>query len=96
VEKLHKVSNKKETTTKVEVQILLDAGFIGEVQYPTWLANVVMVKKKNSKWRMCTDFTNLNKYCPKDDLLLSRIDQVGHSAAGYETMALLDYFSGHH
>jgi hypothetical protein len=74
----------------------LDAGFIREVQYPSWLANVILVKKKNGKWRMCTDFTDLNKCCPKDDFLLSRIDEVVESAAGYETMALLDCFSGYH
>jgi hypothetical protein len=42
---------------KAEVQRLHDACFIREVTYPEWLANVVMVKKKNGKWRMCTDFT---------------------------------------
>ena len=49
-----------------EVHKLLNAGFIKEVYYPEWLANVVMVKKANGKWRMCVDFTNLNKACPKD------------------------------
>jgi hypothetical protein len=54
-----------------------------------------MVKKKNGKWRMCTDFTDLNKYCPKDDFLLTRIDKVVDSAAGCKIMALLDCFSGY-
>jgi hypothetical protein len=54
--------------------------FINEVQYPTWLVNVVMVKKKNGKWRMCIDFTDLNKCCAKDDFLLSRIDKGVDSA----------------
>jgi hypothetical protein len=60
-QKLHKMFNKKVTTTKSEVQRLLVAGFVREVQYPSLLANVVMVKKKNDKWRMCTNFTDLNK-----------------------------------
>jgi hypothetical protein len=68
--------NKKFTAAKAEVQRLLDIGFIREVDYPSWLANVVMVKKKNGKWRMCTDFTDLNKYCPKDDFPLTRKDKV--------------------
>ena len=49
-----------------EVRNLLEAGFILEVQYPEWLANVVVVKKKNGKWRVCIDFTDLKKSCPKD------------------------------
>jgi hypothetical protein len=55
-----------------------------------------MVKKKNGKWRMCTYFIDLNKCCPKDDFLLLRIDKVVDSTAGYETMALLDWFLGYH
>jgi hypothetical protein len=57
----YKMFNEKVTTAKVEVHRLLDAGFICEVQYPTWLASVLMVRKKNGKWRVCTDFTDLNK-----------------------------------
>ena len=49
-----------------EVRKLQEAGFIREVYYPDWLANMVMVKKTNRKWRMCMDFTDLNKACPKD------------------------------
>jgi hypothetical protein len=60
-QRFHKMSNEKVTAAKAEAQRLLDAGFIREVHYPSWLANVVMVKKKNEKWRMCTDFTDLNK-----------------------------------
>jgi hypothetical protein len=88
--------DEKVVAVKSKVQRLLDAGFIREVQYTSWLANVVMVKKKNGKWRMCTDITDLNKCCPKDDFPLSRIDKVVDSAADCETMALLDCFSGYH
>jgi hypothetical protein len=55
-----------------------------------------MVKKKKTKWRMCTDFTNLNKCCLKDDFPLSRIDKVVDSALGRETMVLLDCFLDYH
>jgi hypothetical protein len=58
----------------VELRKLLEAGFIKEVFHPTWLANPVLVKKKNMKWRMCVDYTNLNKACPKVPFPLPRID----------------------
>jgi hypothetical protein len=58
---LRKMLDKKVVAIKAEVQRLLDAEFIREVDYPSWLANVIMVKKKNGKWRMCTYFTDLNK-----------------------------------
>jgi hypothetical protein len=90
------MSDEKVAAPKVEVQRLLDAGFIREVYYLSWLTIVVMVKKKNGKWRMCTNFTNLNKCCPKDDFLLTRIEKVVDSGAGCEIMALLDYFLGYH
>ena len=57
-----------------EVTKLLAAGFIREVHYPEWLANVVLVRKANGKWRMCVDFTDLNKACLKDSFPLPRID----------------------
>ena len=50
----------------VEVKKLLVAGFIWEMTYPEWLANVVLVKKSTGKWRVCIDYTDLNKACPKD------------------------------
>jgi hypothetical protein len=70
----------------------LDAGFIQEVAYPQWLANVVMVRKKNEKWCMCTYFTNLNKCYPKGNFPHARIDRIVDSVMGCEMMALLDCF----
>ncbi|XP_071688150.1 uncharacterized protein [Rutidosis leptorrhynchoides] len=49
-----------------EVEGLLKAGIIREAKYPSWVANPVMVKKSDGGWRMCVDFTNINKACPKD------------------------------
>ena len=57
-----------------EVGKLQEAGFIREVYYPDWLANVVMVRKANGKWKMCVNFMDLNKACPKDSYLLPRVD----------------------
>jgi hypothetical protein len=67
-----------------EITKLLAAGFIREVYHPEWLANPVLVKKKNGKWKMCVDYTSLNKACPKDLFPLSRIDQVVDSTSGCE------------
>jgi hypothetical protein len=55
------MADEKIQVAKAEVQRLLDAGFIRSVTYLEWLSNVVMVKKKNEKWQMCTNFTDLNK-----------------------------------
>ncbi|XP_050281388.1 uncharacterized protein LOC126722250 [Quercus robur] len=80
---------------KDEVQKLMGARFIREVYYPDWLANVVMVKKANGKWRMCMDFTDLNKACPKDSYPLPRIDQLVDSTAGHKLLSFMDAFSGY-
>jgi hypothetical protein len=66
------------------------------VTYPKWLANTVMVKKANGKWRMCIDFTNINKACPKDEFPLPRIDSLVDATATSELMSLLDCYSGYH
>ena len=76
-----------------DVNKLLSAGFIREVYYPDWLANVVLVKKAYGKWRMCMDFTDLNKTCPKDSFPLPRIDQLVDSTAGL--LMFMDAFSGY-
>jgi hypothetical protein len=94
--RLRKMSDEKAEAAKVEVHRLLEANFIEPDAYPTWLANVVMVQKKSGKWRMCIDFTSLNKDCPKDNFPLPRIDKIIDSAAGCEVMSLLDCFSGYH
>ena len=64
----------QDNAIKEEVQKLTTAKFIREDYYPDWLANVVMVKKANNKWRMCLDFTDLNKAYPKDSYPLPHID----------------------
>jgi len=80
---------------KEETQKLLSAGHIREIQYPEWLANIVLVKKANGKWRMCVDFTDLNKACPKDSYPLPNIDALVDSASGYKMLSFLDAFSGY-
>ena len=64
-QRLRRFDEEKRRTISEEVQKLLATGFIKEVSHPEWLANPVLVKKKNRKWRMCVDYTGLNKACPK-------------------------------
>ena len=63
--------------------------------FPEWLANVILVKKANGKWRMCMDFTNLNKACLKESFPLSRIDQLVDSTVGYKLLTFMDAFLGY-
>ena len=65
------------------------------VKYPLWLANVVLVKKSNRKWRMCTDYTDLNKACPKDPYPLPSIDALVDASSGYRYLSFMDAYSGY-
>ena len=78
-----------------ETKKLLSVGHIREIQYPEWLANVVLVKKANRKWRMCVDITDLNKACPKDLYPLPSIDVLVDSASGCKMLRFWDAFSGY-
>ena len=75
---------------------LKQAGAIKEVFYPKWLANTVVVKKKSGKWRVCVDFTDLNKACPKDPFPVPKIDQLVDAIVGHPRMSFLDAFQGYH
>ena len=76
-----------------EVGKLLQARAIREVEYPEWLANVVLVKKENGKWRLCIYFTDVNQACPKDSFPLPRIDLIVDATAGHELLSFMDAFS---
>ncbi|XP_020421233.1 uncharacterized protein LOC109949580 [Prunus persica] len=80
---------------RAEVDRLSSIGFIREVDYPTWLANVVMVRKPRKGWRMCVDYTNLNRACPKDSFPLPRIDQLVDATAGHALLSFTDAYSGY-
>ena len=70
---LRRFAQDRKEAIRVGVTRLLAAGFIREVTHPEWLANPVLVKK-NCEWRMCVDYTDLNKHCPKDPFPLPHID----------------------
>jgi hypothetical protein len=82
---------------KKKLAKLLVTGFIKEVFHPEWLANPILVRKKNTNgWRMCVDYTDLNKHCPMDPFGLPRIDQVIDSTAGCDLLCFLNCYSGYH
>jgi hypothetical protein len=93
---LRRFDEEKRRAIGEEIHKLMAAGFIKEVFHPEWLANPVLVKKKGGKWRMCVDYTGLNKACPKVPYPLPRIDQIVDSTAGCETLSFLDAYSGYH
>ena len=74
---------------------MLETDFIREVYYPDWLANVVMVKKAIGKWRMCVNFTDLNKAYPKDSYPLPRIDTLVDLTARHQLLSFMDAFLGY-
>ena len=91
-----KMSEERILAAKAKVQRLLNANVIREVKYSEWLANVVLVPKKNGKMRMCIDFMDLNKACKKDPFPLPTMDTFINKAAGCKRFSLLDCFSGYH
>ena len=93
-QRLRHFSPDKREAIKKELAILLEVGFIKEVYHPEWLANPVLVQKNNNEWRMCVDYTDLNKHCAKDPFGLPRIDQVIDSIAGCVLLSFLDNYSG--
>ncbi|KAG7543894.1 Ribonuclease H domain [Arabidopsis thaliana x Arabidopsis arenosa] len=94
-QKRRKLGVERAKAVNDEVDKLLRIGSIREVQYPEWVANTVVVKKKNGKDRVCIDFTDLNKACPKDSFPLPHIDRLVESTAGNELLTFMDAFSGY-
>ena len=78
-----------------ELGKLLQENAIREVEYLEWLANVVLVKKANGKWRLCIDFTDINRAYPKDIFPLPRIDLIVDATAGHKLLSFMDAFSGY-
>ena len=91
-QKRRKLSHDRSKAVNEEVERLLAAGSITEVRYPEWLANPVVVKKKNGKWHVCVDFTDPNKVFPKDSYPLPHIDRLVESTAGNELLTFVDAF----
>jgi hypothetical protein len=96
-QKLCRFTPDKGEAIRAELAHLVTLGFVREVLHPKWLANHVLVLKKNKvDWRMCVDYTDLNKHYPKDPFGLLRIDQVVDSIVGCSILSFLDCYSGYH
>ena len=74
MQRQRKLAPEHQVAVNEEVDKLLVANGIQEVHYPEWLSNIVVEPKKDKKWKVCMDFTGLNKACPKDSFPLLKID----------------------
>ena len=94
-QKIRNFAPERQKAFDKEVNKLLQAKAIQEVEYPDWLANIVLVKKENDKWRICINFTDINKACPEDSFPLPRIDLIVDATAVHELLSFMDAFSGY-
>ena len=81
---------------KMEVRRLKEVRAIREIFFSKWLANTVVVRKNKDKWRVCVDFMDLNRACPKDPFPMPKIDQLVDVTYGHPRMSFLDAFQGYH
>ena len=94
-QKLRKMDPRIEQQVKEGLEDLLKARFIRAIDYPDWLANIVVVPKKSGKVRICIDFRDLNKATPKDDYPLPSIDLLVDSTTGHAMFSFMDGYSGY-
>ena len=80
----------------MKIEKLLAIGFIRKIKYLDWLENVMVVPKKDGKWWVYIEYTNLNDVCPKDSFPLSWIDKIIEASAGHGMISFLDAFFGYH
>jgi hypothetical protein len=95
-QKERKYTSERRETIQVEVNKLLKAGFIRQVDYPRWLANPVLVGKPDESWCMCIDYMSLNKASSKDEYPLPRICQTVDFIVTYKLLSFLDVYSSYH
>ena len=94
-QKLRRLHPRWSLQVKEKIQKQLSVGFLSVVEYPEWLANVVLIPKKDDKVRVCVDFRDLNKASPKDDIPFPHIDMLVDSTAGHSMLSFMDGFSGY-
>jgi len=94
-QKRRKLGRERAKAVKAEVEKLLRIGSITEEKSLDWIANPVIVKKKNGKWRVCVAFSDLNKACPKDSFPLQHIDRLVESTSRNKLLSFMDAFGGY-
>jgi hypothetical protein len=92
---LHPVHPRKAATIKLEVEKLLKASFIYLVALTDWVSNLVPIDKKQGTIRMCVDYRDINKACPKDNFPTPFVNQIVDDCIGSEIFSLMDGFSGY-
>ncbi|GAU44722.1 hypothetical protein TSUD_88060 [Trifolium subterraneum] len=95
VQRRRRQSPEKMEAAEKALKDLLEENFISEAKYTTWLSNVILVKKSNGKWRMCVDYTDLNRACPKDAYPLPCIDRLVDNSSGFKLLSFFDAYSGY-
>ena len=90
--KLRRLHPRWSLQVKEEIQKQLSVGFLLVVEYPEWMANVILVPKKDGKVRVCVNFRDLNKASPKDDFSLPHIDMLLESTTGHSMLSFMDGF----
>jgi hypothetical protein len=95
-QKERRYTTERRETIRLEVNKLLEAGFIRPVDYPSWLVNPILIEKPDKSWRMCINYTSLNKACPKDEYPLPRIYQIVDSTASCELLSFLNAYLDSH
>ena len=96
VQKKRSLAPERSKAACQEVDKLVEAGILREVKYQSWVANPVMVRKPDDSWRMCIDFKDLNKACPKDCYPLPEVDLKIGSLTGFPFKCFLDAYKGYH
>lgn len=88
-------SSEKQDAINKKIDRLMEPNFIKEVQFPKWISSVVLVKISSGKRRMCINYSDLNRACPKNFYPLPNIDQLIDFTAGNELLSFMDAFSGY-
>ena len=78
-----------------EVKKLLDAQIIVPLRYYEWVANLILIRKKNREIRLCVDFRNLNRSSKKENYPLPKMEHILQRVKGASKMSMIDGFSGY-